>query len=185
MKGGIDRVDPSDDLKISKAESASVHVTVPVSGGSVWAIPSLCVGLSLIACCVLMSQVEANRKLVWERANLQADLDRTDRQVAVNSDFLERLNSDPSLAERLAQRQMKMVREGSSVLEIKGAAREDMSPFLLGTVPPSQSLPAYHPPGGRISTLFREPRSRLIILGSALFITAFVLITGGPAPRKP
>src|SRR4051794_40039816 len=83
-----------------------------------WTIPLVCVGLAVIACCVIVPQTEANRRLVYEREKLKLDLNQVNQQLDVNDEFLKRLADDPTLAERLAQRQMKMVREGTNVLEL-------------------------------------------------------------------
>ena len=47
-------------------------------------------------------------------------LDYFKQQAKVNQEFLSRIETDVNLAERLAQRQMKLVREGATVLELKG-----------------------------------------------------------------
>ena len=42
---------------------------------------------------------------------------------------------------------MRMVREGTSILELKGSSpRRDLSPFELVTIPPPADLPPYGPP---------------------------------------
>jgi hypothetical protein len=83
------------------------------------------------------------------------------------------------LLERLAQRQMKLVREGTSVLNLKDAtAHADMSPYLLLTIPPPPPMPEYKPVGGLFSNLCRHPRSRLFLIGSALLSIACALILG-------
>jgi len=162
-------------LRLGPTRDASIPVR---RNTGALAIPALCIGLALLACCVILPQSASNRQLVWDAARLQADMDRTDVQVATNRDFLNRLNSDPSLAERLAQRQMKMVREGSSVLDLKDAPADEISPFLLVTVPPSPDLPPLEPAGGRVAQLFVDRRPRLFIMGASLFMVAAGLILG-------
>src|SRR5271170_3110309 len=107
---------------------------------SLWSIPLMCGGLCLLAVCVLIPQSEMNRRLVAERDKLKADLAYVQQQLAVNDQFLQNVGVDPGLAERLAQRQMKEIRQGTSVLELKEQPnRLEMSPFLLvsvGTPPP-------------------------------------------------
>src|SRR5205814_4490869 len=111
-------------LAVSEADDAPPIAPAPIeqspSGGGGWTIPFLCAGIALIACCVLIPATDENRRLAYERERLKADLDQLQKQVEVNHDFLKRVGEDSSLAERLAQRQMKMVREGTSMLELKG-----------------------------------------------------------------
>src|SRR3954449_5992481 len=109
--------------------------TTSSSGG--WTIPLLCIGISLIACCLLIPAADENRRLVYEREKLKADIEQIHKQIEVNDEFLKRVADDPTLSERLAQRQMKMVRQGTSILELHGQAKtRDMSPFELVTLPP-------------------------------------------------
>src|SRR5947207_8916648 len=120
-----------------------------------WTIPMICIGIALIACCVLIPATEENRRLVYERERLKADLDQINKQTEVNDEFLKRVADDPSLSERLAQRQMKMVREGTSVLEVKGESTDgrDMSPYVLTTLAPPVLPPPYQPRGGILAAL--------------------------------
>src|SRR5690242_14281732 len=46
----------------------------PTRGGG-WTIPILCAGIALIACCVLIPQADANRRLIYERQMLKMDLE--------------------------------------------------------------------------------------------------------------
>lgn len=159
----------------------------PTSGGG-WTLAVLCIGLSLIAACVLIPQADSNRRLVYEREKLRLDLEQIERQVAVNKDFLNKVDNDPQLAERLAQRQMKMIRKGTTILDLKdpnavsshdaAAGAERMSPFLLVHVPPPPPLPAYQPVGGLLADLCRSPRSQLYVLAGGLFLVAAGLVLG-------
>src|SRR5947207_3635837 len=97
----------------------ATRITPPTGGGG-WTIPMICIGVALIACCMLIPAAEENRRLAYERQRLRADLDQITKQIEINDEFLKRVADDPSLSERLAQRQMKMVREGSSVLSLRG-----------------------------------------------------------------
>jgi hypothetical protein len=193
---------PSDAPGITEAEEEAVEAVVlgegstrpmpPVAeplapesaaaGGGLFTLPLLCLGIGLIACCLLIPAADDNRRLVYERQMLQADLDQITRQTQVNQEFLKRVADDPTLSERLAQRQMKMVREGTSVLELKGQfGVHDMSPFELVTLPPPPTLPPYQPTGGKLSTLCRNPRSQLYLMGSGLLMVAAGLVLGGSA----
>src|SRR5437868_6945773 len=94
--------------------------TTPARSSSAWTIPLMCAGVALIACCLLIPTADENRRLAYEGVKLAADLEQLERQVSTNEEFLKRVADDATLGERLAQRQMKMVREGTAVLEIKG-----------------------------------------------------------------
>jgi len=145
----------------------------------------LCAGIAILACCLLIPAADDNRKLAWERERLKQDLDQINRQIDVNSQFLKSVAEDPALLERLAQRQMKLVREGTSVLNLKDATgRSDMSPYLLLTIPPPPPMPEYKPVGGVFSDLCRHPRSRLFLMGSAMLAIACALILGETAQKS-
>lgn len=111
------------------------------------------------------------------------DLDQIHRQIAVNDDFLRRVADDPNLLERLAQRQMKLVRQGTNVLEIKRDDHEELSPYLLVTLPPPAELAAYRPIGGVFSELCRQPRSQLFLMGAGMLLVATGLVMAS-SPRE-
>ncbi|WP_428937085.1 hypothetical protein [Fontivita pretiosa] len=163
---------------------ASPH-SLPQDRAGAWTIPLLCAGVAIIACCLLIPAADENRRLVYEREKLRLDLEQIHRQIAVNDEFLHRVADDPTLLERLAQRQMKLVREGTSVLELKGQAdrRHDLSPFLLVTLPPPAELPPYKPIGGRFSQMCRQPRSRLLLMGAGMLLLAAGLVLGAAGRR--
>ncbi len=151
----------------------------PPARGGAWTLPLLCAGLALIAACLLIPQANENRRLSYERQRLQLDLKHLQDQVAVNDEFLKRVVDDPALAERLAQRQMKVVREGTAVLEIKNSDKaNEMSPFLLVAVAPPPALVPYKPLGGVFSAWCREPKSRIYVLATGLMLCAAGLIMG-------
>jgi hypothetical protein len=78
---------------------------------------------------------------------------------------------------------MKLVRQGTNVLEIKGdSGKDDLSPFMLVTLPPPGELPPYRPIGGVFSEMCRHPRSQLFLMGAALLLVATGLVMGS-APR--
>src|SRR5688572_30222656 len=119
------------------------------SGGGILTIPLMCFGIGLIAMCLLIPAADENRRLAYERDRLQLDLDQLKKQAATNDAFLSNLANDPTLSERLARRQMKMVPQGTAVLQLKSQkAAGDMSPFALVTVPPPPPMPEYRPVGG-------------------------------------
>jgi len=154
-------------------------------GGGTLTIPLLCVGIAVIACVCLLPLADENRQLAWEREKLKADLTQLKEQGRVNAEFLQKVADDPTLAERLAQRQMKYIREGTSILQIRGQQKEEMSPFHLVSVPPPPPMPAYEPAGGFLGTLVRQPRAQLYLCGGALLLIASGLVLGYVPKAKP
>ena len=166
--------------------AASMHAAAPdatadsgrVRGGGALTIPLLCIGIAVIAVVTLLPLADENHRLAWEREKLRHDVAHLREQVRVNAEFLERVADDPTLAERLAQRQMKVIRQGSGVLQLKGQGREEMSPFHLTAVPAPPPPPAYEPVGGALGTLVRTPRAQLYMVGGALLLIAAGLVLG-------
>ena len=167
----------------------------PAPRGGGWTLALLCAGIALVACTVLIPQADANRRLTYEREKLRLDLESIRKQVATNDDFLKRVADDPNLAERLAQRQMKIIRQGTRVLELKkqkqpgpaggagmaqaaGLGPEEMSPFYLVQVAPPLPLAAYKPVGGLLAGLCYNPHTRLYLTGIGLFGMAVGLVLG-------
>ena len=157
---------------------------VPPSRSSAFTIPLLCAGVAILACCLIIPAADENRRLAYEREFLKTDLAQLEKQVAMNDAFLKKLASDPGLSERLAQRQMKMVREGTSVLELKGPKSHDLSPFLLVSIPPPTPMPPYEPVGGTLAGICREPKMQLYLTGGALLMMAVALVLGSSAPTR-
>jgi hypothetical protein len=170
---------------LDPSESSDLQFVRTRSKSSAWTIPLLCAGIAILACCLLIPAADENRRLTWERERLKADLEQIQKQVSVNDAFLQRLMADPTLSERLARRQMKMVREGTSVLETKTAVgKEELSPFLLVTLPPPAEMPEYQPLGGVVSELCRNPKSQLYLTGAGLLMIACGLVLGSSTPVK-
>lgn len=164
------------DVVIPDPEEVEIAKTSP--GGGLWSIPLICIGIALIAACLIIPAADENHRLVYERERLKADLDQIHKQVDVNDEFLKRVNDDQRLLERLAQRQMKMVREGTSVLELKEqTGSRGMSPYGLVNVPPPPPMPAYQPIGGRLSQICRNPRLNLYLTGGGLLMIAIGLVS--------
>lgn len=169
----------ADSLQIVERIDADGCTHDKPAGGGLFTLPLLCLGIGVIACCVLVPAADENRRLGYEHLRLQADLDQITRQIEVNSEFLKRVADDPTLSERLAQRQMKMVRQGTSVLELKGSlAPAEMSPFQLVTLPPPPELAPYQPAGGKLATLCRNAHSQLYLMGAGLLMVAAGLVLG-------
>jgi hypothetical protein len=178
------------DASVSVASDADAEVgdvSSPArSSGGAFTIPLICLGVGVIAMCLLIPAADEVRRLAYERDRLKADLEQLHKQVATNDSFLQRVASDPVLAERLARRQMKMVPQGTMVLDLKSArpttpARE-MSPFLLVTVPPPAPMPPYRPIGGRLADACRHPKTQLYLIGGALMAIASGLVLSRSSP---
>jgi hypothetical protein len=159
------------------------HEPEPVLTGATWTIPMLCAGIGLIACCIIIPQADSNRRLAYEKQMLQADLESVQRQVTVNGEFLNRVVDDPALSERLAQRQLKRVRKGQRVLQLK-EDQPEMSPFQITNIAPPAAPPPYKPVGGIIAGLCYDARTRLYLMGVALTMIAGGLVLGSGA-RQP
>ena len=159
------------------------HEPEPVLTGATWTIPMLCAGIGLIACCIIIPQADSNRRLAYEKQMLQADLESVERQVTVNGEFLNRVVDDPALSERLAQRQLKRVRKGQRVLQLK-EDQPEMSPFQITNIAP----PARRRRISRWAAL--SPASVMtrgldfILMGVALTMIAGGLVLGSGA-RQP
>jgi hypothetical protein len=144
-----------------------------------WSIPLMCIGMGIVAVCILLPQVEANQKLAADCEKLKHDLAAVKTQLAVNDEFLKRVGGDPTLAERLAQRQMQEIRQGSSVLELRGKnKRPEISPFLLLNVAAPPSPAPYRAPAGFLGQLCEDPRRQLYFIGAGMFTIAVGLVMG-------
>jgi hypothetical protein len=148
------------------------------AGGGAITIPLMCLGIGLIAMCLLIPAADDVRKLAYERDRLKADLAQLHKQVQTNDAFLKRVADDAALAERLARRQLKMVPEGAAVLNLKSVKTEadEMSPFLLVTVPPPAPMPPYRPMGGFLAGACRNPKTQLYLIGGSLMMIGSGLV---------
>lgn len=145
--------------------------------GGGWTIPILCAGIALIACSVLIPQADANRRLAYEKETLTRDLQSIEQQIDVNREFLKKVSDDPTLAQRLAERQMKVIPEGAHVVDLTHEP-ESMSPFQLLNVAPPAPLPPYKPIGGTLARICYGPHSRLYLIGLSLGMIATGLVLG-------
>lgn len=147
-------------------------------GAQGWTLVLVSLGIVIIAWCILIPQADENRKLAYEVAKLRQDLDHVTRQVQSNDEFIRRVGHDPGLAERLAQRQMRLIRKGSDVLKLDENDDEIRSAFLLAAVPPPVPLPPLELKGGRLANLCRDGRTRLYLIGAGLMLLATGLVLG-------
>ncbi len=193
LQGKPDASAADEELAVSPVDSDSVEQeeedsfpAAPDGGG--WTVAILCIGMSLIAACAIIPQADANRRLVYERETLRQDLSQIQSQISVNHEFLSKLESDPQLTERLAQREMRAVPQGQKALDLKlkgdsvateSAAAGRMSPFSIVNVPATAPLEAYKPTGGEFAELCRTPRSHGIVLGAGMIMIAAGLVLDG------
>jgi hypothetical protein len=166
-------------LARAAAPAVAVAPAAVASRGGWWTIPTLCGGLAIIACSVIVPQTDANRRMAWEREMLQRDFDAVHKQVEVNEQFLTHVANDPNLAERLAQRQMKVYRQGTAVLDLQRPQKDEMSPFLLTAVMPPEPMAPYQVRSGRLSEIFLNPKHCLYASGAGLLLVAIGLVLGG------
>lgn len=150
--------------------------------GCAWTIPLLCLGAAIVACCLIFPAIDANRALAAQRAQLAAQLAHLDEQIRVNEEFLARLGADPVLAERLALRQMSLIRPERGVLALGGQAdTEVLSPLRMLSVPPPVLRPGPEP----ASALLADPSRRVWILGlGSLLLLAGLLLDGTTVSRR-
>lgn len=159
-----------------RVRSRNVPEEEKARGGG-WTIPVLCAGIALIACSVLIPQADANRRLAYEKQTLTRDLQSIEQQIDVNREFLKKVSDDPTLAQRLAERQMKVIPQGAHVVDLTHEP-ESMSPFQLLNVAPPAPLPPYRPVGGTLARICYGPHSRLYLIGLSLGMIATGLVLG-------
>jgi hypothetical protein len=150
-----------------------------------WTVALLGAGIAVIAACLLLPLAEENHQLAWQREKLKVDLEQIKQQVAVNAEFLHKVSDDPTLAERLAQRQMKYIRQGTSILDLHDGndPAQQASPFQLVMLPPPNPIPPYRPLGGALCAIVRNSRARLYLIGVGLLLLACGLVLGGGAKQ--
>ncbi len=155
----------------------------PSCGG--WTIMLLCAGIALIAAAILIPEADENRRLLWQAEQLRLDLDRVQKQVATNEEFVRRAAEDPILQERLVQRQLKYIRQGAGVLDLNQTEEFGAhSPFPLVAVPPAPQLDPPVTIGGKFADMCRDSRRRLQLIGGALMLVALGLVLGVSPPRR-
>src|SRR5437868_4951264 len=110
------------DVTCEASDPVSGQAPIDEGGHHGWTLILICAGIGLLACCLLIPQTDENRRLVYETQKLKGELDYLQKQVEVNDQFVKRVGEDPILAERLAQRQMKFIREGASIVPLQHAS---------------------------------------------------------------
>ena len=177
--------DTAPEISSEEEEEPGPRVSLPPpSTGGGWTVPLRCMGIALIACSALIPQADANRRLAYEKQELARDMETVEKQIAVNEAFLKQVGDDPTLAQRLAERQMKVIPQGTKILQLPhDSGGSSMSPFQLVNVPPPPPLPPYKPVGGTIARLCYDNHSRLYLIGIALGMIATGLVMGS-APER-
>jgi hypothetical protein len=150
-----------------------------------WTLMFLCAGIGLIAACVLIPEADENQKLLWQCERLRLDLEHLQKQSATNQDFIARLGNDPVIQERLAQRQLKYVRQGSGVLDIgEKDGPGAQSPFPLTQVPAAAQLQPPTVTGGKLVAMCRDGRTRTWLIGGGLLLMALGLVLGSSGEQR-
>jgi hypothetical protein len=173
----IEPVAPTEESNEVELEVEQTSVTT--NGG--WTIPLMCLGIGLIACCVIIPQGDFNRRLHYEQASLETNLKSIEKQASVNEEFLKKIADDPELAERLSGRQLKTIRKGHKIIPLNavpGEQNADISPFGLVAVAPPPPAEPYRPIRGTLADLCNNARARLYVLGSATMMVAVGLVMG-------
>lgn len=190
--------DALDDLQLHESDIVAArrvegavevsHAELRGRKGSILTIPLICIGVALVAACLLVPAADENRRLAYEREGLQRDLEQLDRQIEVNTRFIRQLTNDPTLSERLARRQLQMRGEGVRTLDIEEPTDRftAVSPYALLQLPAPAPLAPYEPVGGRLGELCRDPQKRLYLIGAGLFsvLCGLLLSSSSLRPRS-
>jgi hypothetical protein len=146
---------------------------------SIWSLPLLCLGLGIIATCILVPAAESNKRLTADHDKLHRDLTYVESQVSANQAFLDEVGTDPEIAERLAQRQFRQIRQGTSVLELKGLSKQgSASPFEMVSVPAPPPVNEYRPLTGFLGDVCGDTRKQIYSVGLGMFMVAVSLVLG-------
>lgn len=145
-----------------------------------WALGMIVVGLVTLAACVLVPMREENRQLAHELANVEAEAKFVEAQAAANAEFVERVHTDPALAERLVMRATRRPATGKQFLDFEQAGSFSSSPYALTKLDPPPAQPEYKSDlPVAVVGLFGEAHSRVIMIGAALFLVAAAVVLGG------
>lgn len=145
-----------------------------------WALAMIVVGLVTLAACILIPLREENRQLAYEQANLQAEADYVKAQADANTEFVDRVHTDPALAERLVMRATRRPMAGKQFLEFETASKFSSSPYALTKIDAPPAPAEYKsdlPPA--IVGLFNDNRGRVTLMAASLFLVASAVVLGG------
>ncbi|MDB5326524.1 MAG: hypothetical protein JWM57_2093 [Phycisphaerales bacterium] len=150
------------------------------STGAWWTIPLTFVGIAIVACAMLIPAADENRRDNYELAKIEQDVDYFDRQSAVNQDFLKRVNTDATLAERLAMRQLHQTRQGVKLAPINGKPdRFGASPYAMTRLDPPPAFAPYQPVPGQLSEWFLGGKNPQQMAGLGLVVAGAGVMLGG------
>jgi hypothetical protein len=152
--------------------------------GAWWTIPLMCAGIAIAACAVLVPAADENRRAMHELAKLEQEVTYFDQQSDVNQQFLQHVSTDPTLAERLAMRQLRLTRPTARIVQMPH--KDDpfsMSPYALVSIDPPAPLPEYRSMGGMLGEWFLDAKRQTYLAGLGLLLTAAGVIFGGGTSR--
>ena len=145
-----------------------------------WTLGMIVVGLVTLAACVLIPLREENRQLAHELANLQAEAEFVRAQAEANAAFVNKVHTDPALAERLVMRATRKPAAGKQFLDFEQPQSFSSSPYALTKLDPPPAPAEYRSDlPTPIVGLFNNSRSRVVLIGSAVFLVGAAVILGG------
>jgi len=145
-----------------------------------WTLAMIFVGLATLSACVLVPLREENRQLAHELASLQAESEFVRAQAHANAAFVEKVHTDPALAERLVMRATRRPAAGKQFLDLEQAGSFSSSPYALTKLAPPPPRAEYHSDlPGPVVGLLNSSRSRVVLIGAAVFLVGAAVILGG------
>ena len=177
---------PKPVAKPQPAQPAPIPTTPPMPTGAWWTIPLTFVGIAITACAVIVPNADENRRDTYELARIERDVDYFQRQSAVNQDFIRRIGTDATLAERLALRQLHRTREGAKVVALGGLKpdRFGASPYAMTRLDPPADLPPYQPVPGKLGEWFLGDKRPQQMAGLGLCVAGAGVLLGGLRKRR-
>lgn len=149
-----------------------------------WTMAMILVGFATVAACVYLPLREENRKLEYELADLAAQAKYVQDQTTANAAFIDRVHSDPTLANRLLMRMTNKPMPGTAFLDAPGQTAFTSSPYQITQIDPPSPQPAYQTDLPIVfGSLILDFRSRLILLASGIFLMGAGVILGTTKER--
>ncbi|MEI8194656.1 MAG: hypothetical protein WCI73_01975 [Phycisphaerae bacterium] len=140
--------------------------------------------LALLAAVIITPAIQDLREAQADRNNVQATVDLLDQKLALQKDFIKVASTDPLLMERLAGRQLRLVRADQEMLVLDPASlHKDMSTtgLLAESLQPVQprsleELPWYLQIPKFMQPFLNQQFRRLALLAACVgLLLAFVL----------
>ncbi|MEM1013663.1 MAG: hypothetical protein AAGI46_15755 [Planctomycetota bacterium] len=152
---------------------------------SLWALPLMAVGLSLVACAVLIPASEENRLVEAERRRLVAQVETLQNQVETNDEFLRRLEREAEVARRLSNRMQPPEPDGEVAVlaSHRTGSVWQMSPLAMLETEAVEPIAAPPAMTGKLADWCRDGRHRLAVAGTGLFACLLALLAG--SVRRP